>query len=116
MVKAIRQRIQETMALHRNIPFWSWNDRLEIDEIIQQAGSHEAGWHGRLFYARPRRAGNPVFGEEWMEAVRTGVETAQRLEMEAWAYDEDGWPADLQREKYRGRDRISSKRVCGVNG
>lgn len=93
MVKAIRQRIQETMALHRNIPFWSWNDRLEIDEIIQQAEAmKQAGMGGYFMHARGGLE-TPYLGKEWMEAVRTGVETAQRLEMEAWAYDEDGWPS-----------------------
>ena len=34
-------------------------------------------------------------GEEWFKNVKTAAESAEKHEMGAWAYDENGWPVDL---------------------
>lgn len=88
---AIWQSIEEGRKDHTCLPFWSWNDRLEPEEIRRQIEAmRKAGIGGYFMHARGGLE-TPYMGEEWMEAIRAGLDAAG--EMEAWAYDENGWPS-----------------------
>lgn len=73
--------------------FWSWNDLLEKDEIKRQMEEFSKGcFSGVIIHSR---AGLriPYMGKEWFEYYRFAIEQAQRLGLEIWIYDEDGWPS-----------------------
>lgn len=77
----------------REVPFWSWNDVLEDEELCRQIGlMDEAGWGGFFMHARIGLV-TPYLGQEWMERIKTSVAEAKRRGMEAWLYDEDRWPS-----------------------
>lgn len=75
------------------IPFWSWNDRLEEGELRRQVRRmHDLGMHGFFMHARGGLK-TPYLGDEWFAAVNACVDEAEKCGMEAWAYDENGWPS-----------------------
>jgi len=78
---------------YRSAPFWSWNDKLEKDELIRQIHEmHEQGIGG--FFMHPRGGlADEYLGESFMEAVKACVEEAEKLGMKAWLYDEDRFPS-----------------------
>ena len=78
---------------YRPIPFWSWNEKLEIGETREQINKmHEAGIGGFFMHARGGLE-TEYMGEEWFENVGASIDEAKKLGMHPWAYDENGWPS-----------------------
>ena len=74
-------------------PFWSWNDKLERDELIKQIEDmHKNGIEGFFMHARGGLV-TEYMGEEWFELTEACLDKADELGMDAWAYDENGWPS-----------------------
>ncbi|MGN0867739.1 MAG: hypothetical protein ACI4SG_08715 [Oligosphaeraceae bacterium] len=75
------------------MPFWSWNDALAPEELCRQIRRmHEGGYGGFFMHARGG-LGTPYMGDSYMACVEACVREASRLGMEAWLYDENGWPS-----------------------
>ena len=88
-----RETFKHPGVEYRAIPFWSWNDWLEDDELVRQIEEMEkAGWGGFFMHSRLGLE-TPYMTPEWMDRVRTCVEEARRRGMHAWLYDEDKWPS-----------------------
>lgn len=86
-------KLLEPDSGYRSVPLWSWNDKLEIDELERQIDEmHRAGIGGFFMHARGGLQ-TPYMGEEWMNAVRACIKKAESLGMEPWFYDENGWPS-----------------------
>ena len=78
---------------YRPSPFWSWNDELEPEELRRQIREmHEAGLGGFFMHARSGLR-TEYMGDRWMECVRACLDEARKLGMDAWLYDENGWPS-----------------------
>ena len=87
----------------RPIPFWFWNSELEEDEIKRQIEMmSEAGLGGFFIHARFGLE-TEYMSDEWLRLVRAAVETAERLGMKAWLYDEYPFPSGI------GGLRVTSK-------
>ncbi|KWX76393.1 hypothetical protein AMQ84_15425 [Paenibacillus riograndensis] len=101
-------------AAYRSVPLWSWNDLLEKEELERQIEEmHRAGIGGFFMHARGGLQ-TPYMGEEWMEAIRTSIEKSRELGMNAWFYDENGWPSGFADGKVpaRGLDYQQKRLVC----
>lgn len=75
------------------IPFWSWNNILDKDELLKQIKQmHEVGFGGFIIHAR---AGLRVkyLSDEWFELVGTCLKEAKKRNMSVWIYDENGYPS-----------------------
>ena len=78
---------------YRPIPFWSWNEKLDIAETKEQIRMmDEAGIGGFFMHARGGLQ-TPYMGEEWFENVEASVKEGKNRNMCPWAYDENGWPS-----------------------
>lgn len=78
---------------HGSIPFWSWNDKLEEDELRRQIRNmKELGMHGFFMHARGGLE-TEYMSEDWFDCVKVCIDEAKKQGMEAWAYDENGWPS-----------------------
>ena len=78
---------------YKPVPFWSWNDALEEDELVRQINwMHENGIGGFFMHARGGLT-TPYLGEKWFSCVEACLKRAKELDMEAYAYDENGWPS-----------------------
>ena len=85
--------LTEDRIEYKPIPFWSWNDKLEPDELRRQVGwMREKGIGGFFMHARSGLK-TPYLSEEWMRCVSACCEEAKTLGMHAWIYDENGWPS-----------------------
>jgi len=77
---------------YRPSPFWSWNADLKPEELRRQIRlMHDAGLGGFFMHAR---SGLQVeyLSDEWMKCVEPSLDEAGKLGMDAWLYDENGWP------------------------
>lgn len=75
------------------IPFWSWNDKLDKDLMKWQIEEMaKAGVRGYFMHARGGLK-TEYLSDEWMECIQEGIKEGSRNELEAWAYDEEGWPS-----------------------
>ena len=55
---------------YRAVPFWSWNDRMRVDETRRQVGvMDEAGIGGFMMHARGGLL-TEYMGKEWFENIR----------------------------------------------
>ena len=80
-------------AFCRPVPFWSWNDKLEPDELRRQIGAmQDAGMGGFFMHARGGLE-TEYLREDWFRAVEASVDEAKKRGMQAWCYDENGWPS-----------------------
>jgi hypothetical protein len=78
---------------YRPSPFWSWNDKLDKNELCAQARDmKEKGFGGYFMHSRVGLA-TEYLSDEWMDCVRATVEEGKKLDMESWLYDEDKWPS-----------------------
>ena len=79
--------------IYKCLPFWSWNDTLEPEELCQQMDWMEKNGIGGFFMHARGGLKTPYLGEEWFKAIEASGQHAESLGMEAYAYDENGWPS-----------------------
>lgn len=94
---------------YKSIPFWSWNNTLDEDELIKQIDEmHSVGIGGFIMHARTGLK-DEYLGEKWFSCVGKCLKRARELNMQAWVYDENGWPSGfvggklLENEDFRAR-------------
>ncbi len=89
----ITNKVKENSLKYGSIPFWSWNDKLEPEELKRQIKNmHDLKIAGFFMHARGGLE-TEYLSDEWYEATRVCIEEAKKYGMEAWAYDENGWPS-----------------------
>jgi hypothetical protein len=78
---------------YRPIPFWSWNNELDIGELRKQINEmNSAGIGGFIMHARTGLK-TKYLSDEWFECIKACLKEARKLDMNAWIYDENGWPS-----------------------
>ena len=100
------------------IPFWSWNNELEESVLLKQIEDmKEAGMGGFIMHARTGLK-TKYLSEKWFSCIGACLQKAKELGLNAWIYDENGWPSGfvggklLEKEEYRAKFlRYSIKRV-----
>ena len=84
---------QNVPNLYRPIPFWSWNEKLSTEETRRQINlMHDVGIGGFFMHARGGLK-TEYLSEAWMECISACADEAEKLCMDAWVYDENGWPS-----------------------
>lgn len=109
MDKTIRKEFVNPGTQYRGAPFWAWNGKLEPEELKRQIRiMHRMGLGG--FFMHSRVGLDTVYlSERWFECVQACVDEAEKLDMQAWLYDEDRWPSGAagglvtKNPKYRAR-------------
>ncbi|MCH5211239.1 MAG: hypothetical protein J1F01_09795 [Oscillospiraceae bacterium] len=78
---------------YRGVPFWSWNCKLEKNELLRQIEClRQMGFGGFNMHARSG-LDTEYLGDEFMELVADCAKYAQERNMLAWLYDEDRYPS-----------------------
>lgn len=78
---------------YRTIPFWSWNEKLDVNETKEQINKmNDVGIGGFFMHARGGLE-TEYMGDEWFQNVGASIDEANKLGMHPWAYDENGWPS-----------------------
>lgn len=77
----------------RGKPFWSWNGKLNKDELLRQVHvMKEMGLGGYFMHSRTGLI-TEYMGDEWFELINACADEGEKLGMESWLYDEDRWPS-----------------------
>ncbi|MDF7824515.1 glycosyl hydrolase [Pontiellaceae bacterium B12227] len=91
----LKQQFRTPGIEWRGKPFWSWNGKLEKNELLQQIDVlKEMGMGGFFMHSRTGLE-TEYLGEEWFELINTCADYAESIGLEAWLYDEDRWPSGL---------------------
>lgn len=94
-MKELLLRAQQASDAFRPLPFWSWNGELEEDRLRWQVQQmHKAGLGGFFMHARVGLK-TEYMGEQWFRCVKACVDEAEKLGMEPWGYDENGYPSGI---------------------
>ncbi len=112
MDKALAASFAKPTSEYRGAPFWAWNGKLEPEELRRQIRiMHRMGLGGFFMHSRVG-LNTPYLSEEWMKCVDACVDEAEKLDMQAWLYDEDRWPSGAagglvtKDPKYRQRHMV----------
>ncbi|MHC1694188.1 MAG: glycosyl hydrolase [Eubacteriales bacterium] len=89
----LQKRLNGNLRDYKSIPFWSWNDKLDPEELRRQIRQmKEAGIGGFFMHARGGLQ-TEYLGEDWMDVTGHCIDEAEKQDMNAWCYDENGWPS-----------------------
>lgn len=109
MNEILKQKLCGDLSEYRSIPFWSWNNELDARELCRQIEDMKrAGTGGFIIHARTGLK-EEYLGEKWFSLVNVCLKKAKSLGMQAWIYDENGWPSGfvggklLQNNDFRAR-------------
>ncbi len=84
---------ENSVKEYRPIPFWSWNDLLKPEELKRQIRwMVQEGFGGYFMHARGGLQ-TQYLSPEWFDCVGQCIQEGQRLGVDSWAYDENGWPS-----------------------
>ena len=92
-MKEFAKKVKDRAVEYGSIPFWSWNDKLEKEELVRQIRDMKnMEMHGFFMHARGGLQ-TEYMSDEWFDCIKTCIDEAKALGMEAWSYDENGWPS-----------------------
>lgn len=78
---------------YRSLPFWSWNDKLEEKELVEQIKwMKEQGFGGYFMHARGGLI-TEYLSKEWFDCIKACCDKGEEFSMQSWVYDENGWPS-----------------------
>lgn len=109
----IIKKLLNPPIIYRSAPFWSWNDRLDAEELKRQMDEMiDKGWGSFFMHSRVGLV-TGYLSDEWMELIRICAEHAKEKGAYVWLYDEDKWPSGFaggmvpeKGEVYRSRALI----------
>ncbi len=89
----MKEELRNPGKQHRPIPFWSWNETIQPDEVKRQIRTmSEQGLGGYFMHARSGLTLD-YLKDEWFSCIQAGIEEAKETGLDAWIYDEEGWPS-----------------------
>ena len=108
-IEKLRHALSRDLNNYRAIPFWSWNNTLDEKELVKQIEDMKSvGMGGFIMHARTGLK-DEYLGEKWFSCIGACLKRARELGMNAWIYDENGWPSGfvggklLEREDFRAQ-------------
>ncbi len=109
MTEGLKIALQGNLDAYKSIPFWSWNNALDEEVLVKQIEQmQKEGIGGFIMHARIGLK-EEYLGEKWFSCISACLKKARALQMEAWIYDENGWPSGfvggklLKNEDFRAR-------------
>lgn len=99
------------------ISFWSWNGDMRDEEIRWQINEFkEKGFGGFFIHSRAGLL-TEYLSEDWFHACTIAIEEAEKIGMDAWLYDEDGWPSGFAGGRVNGcGEDYCAKTLCFSEG
>ena len=76
-----------------SLPFWSWNNDLDIEELKKQIHFIKESGHGGFIMHARKGLKTEYLGKKWFACVRECIKLADELGLSAYVYDENGWPS-----------------------
>lgn len=112
----ITEKLAKYRAKYQPLAFWSWNAKLDVEELRKQIRwMKEEGMGGFFMHARSGLQ-TEYLSDEWMNCIRACAEEAESLGMEAWLYDENGWPSGFVGGKLLEKETNRDQYIDSVFG
>jgi hypothetical protein len=93
MNKALLADFHNPSSEYRGAPFWAWNGKLDPAELRRQIRlMKDAGLGGFFMHSRVG-LDTAYLSDDWFNCVKACIDEAEKLDMQAWLYDEDRWPS-----------------------
>lgn len=92
-ISQLREDIVHPSARYRSLPFWAWNDKLDLEKLNFQIEEMKQQGMGGFFIHSREGLETPYLSDEWMKCIEHTVEKATENNLEVWIYDEDKWPS-----------------------
>ncbi|MBE6662624.1 MAG: hypothetical protein E7606_05005 [Ruminococcaceae bacterium] len=93
MLKKLIEETKRNSLSYGSLPFWSWNETFDDDELRRQIRNmHDLKMNGFFMHARNGLV-TEYLSDEWYHAINVCIDEAKKLGMEAWSYDEYGFPS-----------------------
>ena len=94
--------MKKTESKYQCVPFWSWNDKLDEKELCKQIEWMKSQGIGGFFMHARGGLKTEYLGKKWFSCIKACGEKAKELGMQAYAYDENGWPSGFVGGKLLG--------------
>ena len=78
---------------YRPVPFWSWNEKLDVNETRAQVRDMESVGIGGYFMHARGGLQTEYMSDEWFSNVKATLDEGKKHGMHSWGYDENGWPS-----------------------
>lgn len=96
-LKETHMKLQEKLANppveNRSLPFWSWNDTLDAEELRHQIREMAKAKVGGYFMHARSGLKTSYLEDPWFESIEVGLKEGHKEGLLPWAYDEEGWPS-----------------------
>ena len=122
MDKKFEKDFRNPSTKYRSCPFWAWNTRLDVEELIRQIDAFKKMGFGGFYMHSRIGLDTEYLGDEFFDAVRACTRRAKELGMFAELYDEDLWPSGIaggliteSSPKYRKKAILFSKNDYSEN-
>ncbi len=89
----LTKKLKGNIRDYRPIPFWSWNDDLQPDELVRQIDVMKENGIGGFFMHARGGLKTEYLSDRWFECINACVKESIKTDMNAWSYDENGWPS-----------------------
>ena len=88
-----KNELKNPSKKYRPAPFWSWNEKLDVNETrLQVREMEEAGLGGYFMHARGGLQ-TEYLSDEWYDNILAACDEGGKSGMLSWGYDENGWPS-----------------------
>ncbi len=89
----LRQLFSQPPSEYRSAPFWAWNAAIEPEECRRQIRMMQRMGMGGFFMHSRVGLDTVYLSDAWFECIDACLDEAEKLDMQAWLYDEDRWPS-----------------------
>lgn len=78
---------------YRGAPFWAWNTHVTSEKIQQQIPIFKEMGMGGFFVHCRVGLDTEYLGEDYFRLVKESIDSAKKVNLIPWLYDEDRWPS-----------------------
>ena len=106
------QLFRHPTSEYRAAPFWSWNTKLEKNQLMEQIEHFKDMGFGGFHMHTRTGLDTEYLGDEFMEMIKACCDKAEQEEMLAWLYDEDRWSSGPAGGKVTVNKKFRRKRLA----
>ena len=93
MNELLKKKLSGNLDEYKSIPFWSWNNTLDEKVLVKQIEDMKRAEIGGFIMHARTGLKDEYLGEKWFSCIEACLKKAKELNMNAWIYDENGWPS-----------------------
>jgi hypothetical protein len=92
-IRSLREMFVDPPREYASGPLWTWNDMLTEEQIVSTLEDLASqGVMQAFVHPRPGLM-TPYLSDDWFRLWKKALETAERLDMNIWIYDENSYPS-----------------------